>query len=243
MAETPWWLNAPKPAETFEKKYERIAGKEKYGKFLLAQQTIADPFKNSGTPNPDTKKVFGMISVQRERALAMALTKYESVLKDYSHHVSARSDKVDFQSFTSDQGHKLHLNVPVAGVLRVADYLRSQDFEHKYLHGGDPVDGKIFTLYLGSHANAYHLAQTLSEDLKPWLARPAAVEEVEYAPGVAGRFAVRNDKYTQYGAGLRGIPCLDALAEIGTSTKEHLEKAFKLTYGNLAADFGPYFHG
>lgn len=241
--ENKWWLDVPAKPKPVEKKYETIVGKENYRKFLLEQQGIVDPFKNAGPLNPDAQMVFGMIKASKERASDIAQKKYNAVLPEYFHHASPKSDKKDFRDHQTSNGHKFHLNVPVAEVRRVAEYLKAEDFEHKYLKGGEPIDGKIFTLYLGSHEAAYRLAQKLSADLGSALVRPAAVEEIEYAPRVVGRFAVRNLKYTQYGAGLRGIPCLDVMAEIGESTKEHLAKAFELTYGNLTGDFKDYFHG
>src|SRR3989344_4374590 len=44
-----------------------------------------------------------------------------------------------------NKGHKLHLNVYPENVELVSRILKDQGFDHKYLYGGEPKDGKIFT--------------------------------------------------------------------------------------------------
>jgi len=155
----------------------------------------------------------------------------------YDYHNSSNSDKYD-PWFGSDSngrvkvegnlGWKFHLNVLPEHVRSVAEYLIKNDYEHKYFMGGSLTDGKVFTIYIGSYALAKKLALQLSQDLHQWLAMPKDINEIEFAPGVIGRFVVgesgvlnAEDKENQYG-------------KYGVS---YLRKSFSLTeYFNPSQD-------
>src|SRR5690606_45734 len=96
---------------------------------------------------------------------------HQGDLEEYAYTPKSKS-KTDFIDGNPNVGHKLHLNVPLEHVKVVSDYLKANDYCHKYLHGGEVEDGKMFTLYIGSHQLAFHLAQIISRDLKGKLARP-----------------------------------------------------------------------
>ncbi len=151
----------------------------------------------------------------------------------------------------SDVGHKLHLNIQPHDVQDVSAYLKRAGFNHKYLSGGDPGKGKVFTLYPGSNTKAHQMALQLSQDLDSILCRPLDRNEVEYAPNVSGRFTERGLTFHKDGARiLRGIPMLFSDLEIlEDEHRQHLidaswvENAFERSFMQLATTYGPYFFG
>ncbi len=218
--------------------YEKIAGKKRYKSFLKDNQYDTNPFPLSTAPEnadalavPDARLLYDM---------------YVSVLDEYESRVEG-SDKTDFIN-GSGEGYKLHLNVPVANVREVSEYLITQNYHHKYLSGGDAPES-VFTLYIGSHQLAFSLSKKLSDELSPYLAKPARTDEIELAPNIVGRFcAVDNDLYTQYGIYVRGMSNLKFFAwcpdeKDPIKLKEFTEDAFEETYESLADDYGEYFHG
>ncbi len=154
-------------------------------------------------------------------------------------------------------GWKVHLNVSPKNALEVAKYLTNNGYYHKFLKGGEPGDGKIFTIYLGSRAMADKWAHQISQDLKEKLQKPLDTSEVELARGVVGRFAIRagdmENKYTGYGT--CGMPFIkqDALAFMRsnrtiTNWGELYEKSLgdsdlEKIFLELKKDFGAYFTG
>lgn len=120
-------------------------------------------------------------------------------LEEYQHNISNNSDKFDAIERNPNLGWKFHLNVIPENVIAVSEYLKESQFNHKYFSGGELEDGKVFTLYIGSHDLAKKLAKELSRDLQGKLARPNNHHEIEFASGVIGRFRGDKKYFTSYG--------------------------------------------
>lgn len=214
----------------------------RYFRRLLIEQTAQDPFPQSN------KKANTTLSDPHVEAI------YKQRLRPYIADPSfIRPDKVDYGSTAnSDIGHKLHLNVRAEDVLFVAQYLKTTGYNHKYLSGGDISKGKIFTLYPGSKAVADQAALSISHDLTQVLCRPIAVDEIEYAPNISGRFVERGLLFHKDGNGLiRGIPLLysdldtiEKAEERGESVKaQEISRAFLRSFSELSTKYGTYFYG
>lgn len=89
---------------------------------------------------------------------------------------------------TTQVGWKLHLNVQPEHVQEVSQYLSQNGYAHKFLYGGDIQDGSVFTVYTGAYRLTSECAGQLSTDLHQFLSRPTNQNELEFAPGVVGRF-------------------------------------------------------
>ncbi|MBI2140469.1 hypothetical protein HYU14_06085 [Candidatus Woesearchaeota archaeon] len=135
--------------------------------------------------------------VNRKITLDKADELYTSEMKGYSLHPKSNK-KTDIGAAT---GWKFHLNVTPKNVKEVSGYLTSKEYYHKFLSGGEIEDGKIFTVYIGSRDKAEEEAQNLSKDLAQYLSMPVEHGEIEFAPGVVGRFDASNARMTfhQYG--------------------------------------------
>ncbi len=235
-----WWIGARSLHDNVRKvglHYEDIAGKEKYEYFLENQQFTLTPFPRSSAPaNTDS------LLTPNWKLLE---SRYTATLSSYLH--PAASEKVDFIK-GPNEAYKLHLNIPIDHVREASNYLKKENYYHKYLSGGDDP-GSIFTLYIGSHHLAFSLAEKLSTELADFLAKPERADEIEFAANVVGRFSTAKDgRYTKYGGGLRGMSCLTEFnwsfwITNASDRKEYLQKAFKATYASLAKDYGSYFHG
>ncbi len=179
-------------------------------------------------------------------------------LDDYNKE-NPENHKYDFQEF-NDDGWKLHLNVEPENVKKVSEYLTKNGYMHKFLSGGDLGDGKVFTIYIGSYNLTDKLSQEISEDLTGLLAKPA-ISEVEFAPGVVGRFTGDRFNFTQYSLSGIGFSFLekDAFNILGidahirlAKSEEEKEKALakkaqymfaaeKNAYEALRKKYGDYF--
>ena len=151
-----------------------------------------------------------------------------------------------------DLGWKGHLNLAPENSEEVSTYLRAHGYRHKFLAGGEPEDGKVFTIYFGARSVVNQWAPRISKDLDHVLAKPTDTEEVEFARGLVGRFAVRSGegihKYTPYGT--CGLPLLKAGfrdRSRGTSYQEYVaglsDGEIAKIYRELEEDFGSYFTG
>ena len=201
-----------------------------------------DPFPRS-TTRTNRDIVIGMSEKELSARYTQEFPEYESI-KAYS------QSKADFRGYGIDVGYKMHLNVPISRVRNVASYLQRGAFCHKYLSGGEVLDGKIFTIYTGSRVMTEALAQKISADLGDALVRPIEHnDEREIAPNISGRFNVRGWDFTQYGWGLKGIPMLheDATRLLYTKDPEArkaiIDQAFKKAFIKLKDQFGEYFYG
>lgn len=195
---------------------------------------------------------------------------YEKVMQKYAHVSQAEryartnmaSAKCDFPDNTEEFGWKVHLNVEPRDVVTTSDYLRKNNFAHKYRDGGAGIDGKAFTVYFGSKAMLTKWVQNLSADLANVLRKPYRTNEsAEFAPGITGRFVAGDARSTEYGQyGEFGIPLIneearnkviekmqgpkaaarDRWAEI---TREEKIALAASGYKSLAEKYGRYFHG
>lgn len=95
-------------------------------------------------------------------------------------------------------GWKLHLNVEPKDCPRVSQFLKSHNMVHKYLSGGDTDDGKVFTIYTGSAQATFAAAQEIHSKVPSDLRLPKAYGEIEWYPGVVGRFVGARGLYSQY---------------------------------------------
>jgi len=104
---------------------------------------------------------------------------------------------------------KFHLNVKPENIQDVVSYLIENDYYHKYMNWWEPVDGKVFTIYVGSGQMSQREAYIMNKDIGNLLCKPKAKEEIEFQPWIVGRFCVVSfkdsnlcdvprDKYTQY---------------------------------------------
>lgn len=100
-------------------------------------------------------------------------------------------------------GWKMHINVQPSNVKSISAYLKTNGYRHKFLHGGEVNDGKIFTIYIGDYNLARLLSKRVSTDLRNYLCKPTVKNEIELAPGVVGRFVgpkhIKNE-FHQYGS-------------------------------------------
>ncbi|MFH1652912.1 MAG: hypothetical protein ABIE74_02550 [Pseudomonadota bacterium] len=226
----------------------QIHGRENYRQFLLKQQPFYNPnakhasFPHSdGRANPDQNKSY---------------LEYQRVLNGYE-YFQRGTDKQDH--IKDNTGHKLHLNVTISHVMAVSEYLKQNAYYHKFLEGGTPVDGKIFTIYIGSFELAFSLAAQISIDLDGMLSKPHSEDkdEIEYAPNVCGRFrpfiedfsrqsiieqmrSPKKAEFNEYGHEIRGI-C--SLSEFNIWNPAPEETQFEESYNRLADIYGEYFHG
>nr|CAX68910.1 Hypothetical protein JG1_0240 [uncultured bacterium] len=163
----------------------------------------------------------GILSPVTSRDVEAYLTAaYYSGAKPYSYSNLQKIDKSKYDARADGVRWKLHLNVAPENVTQVSDYLNKNGFTHKYLSGdpdGEIVNGKMFTVFVGSYALAKRLASQISSDLRPYLARPVNNAEIELAPGVVARFDGYLDpqnRFEQYGS--LGVNYLSADDSFGT---------------------------
>jgi hypothetical protein len=163
------------------------------------------------------------------------------------------SIKFDFiNPSDSNIGWKLHLNVSPDNVKAISEYLIDNGYDHKYLSGGDPEDGKIFTIYVGSFALTQNYSDNISKDLQSYLAKPKENGEIEFAAGVVGRFKGDQKDFTAYGtSGLTYIA--DDLRRYHNTRVQYIKdgkitESEKITqtmelnaYKKLAENYGTYF--
>ncbi len=123
-------------------------------------------------------------------------------------------------------GWKVHLNVLPEHSQYVAKYLIAKGYAHKFLSRGELGDGKVFTVYLGSFDMVKKASAEISKDLTGYLALPAEESEIEFAPGVVGRFCGDVRWFAQYG--YNGTSSTrdgaDILANIGYYAKTEQQK-------------------
>jgi hypothetical protein len=201
-----------------------------------------DPF-----PRSTTQKNRDIDPGLSEREL---FDRYVQEMPEYESTKNYSQSKTDFRGYGTNIGYKLHLNVPISRIRYVANYLQKEEFCHKYLSGGEILDGKVFTIYTGSRSLTERMAQKISTDLGDVLARPMEHnDEREIAQNISGRFNVRGGDFVQYGNGLKGIPMLreDAVRLLYTKDPEArktiIDLAFKKSFIKLKDLFGEYFYG
>jgi hypothetical protein len=141
--------------------------------------------------------------------------KYTSQLAEYDDGPSEVDDynlshpkdkKINFiENDNCNIGWKLHINVQPENVRAVSAYLKANGYRHKFLHGGEVADGKIFTIYIGDYNLVRSLSNRISTDLRSCLCKPTVKNEIELAPGVVGRFVgprhIKNEFHSYGSAG------------------------------------------
>jgi hypothetical protein len=218
-----------------------------WGKKIPTKNKIPD-WINSDTVNRQIYKTWLANQMHSENAFPTSdgpnnsfstkesIDEYLIFMDEYKSIFPANLGNYDF--FECDTGYKLHLNVLPENVRSVSEYLKSKGYSHKYLSGGSPEDGKIFTIYTGSKKLTTSLAKEISRELSGLICRPSTSSEVEFAPNIVGRFSVISDKYTRYPIGkVRGMPIRKDL--FGANHTQ----AFNLSFIELEKDFGVYFTG
>lgn len=168
------------------------------------------------------------------------LSIYRTKLLDYSYPVYTRESTDEFTGLRADFvhmniGYKLHLNVEPENVSNVSEYLKRKSIPHKYLSGANPLEGKIFTLYIGSRNLASEVALEISKDLDGLLCFPVSKDGIEFAPNVVGRFNTVQEDFDRYPRfGIRGISTLSDSFESDCLVK---------SYDFLSVKYGEYFNG
>lgn len=236
-----WWNPKESNSEEVVRELESVDCESaciKYRTKLAVEQNLANPFPTSTAPaNRLLKTSDSEVELQ---------SAYTEIMPEYRHEEGFSPSKCDMQK--GGVGHKIHLNVSPENIKTISEYLIRKGYCHKFLNGGEILNGKIFTVYIGSHDLTNALAQTLSMDLQDYLSRPIAKEEVEYAPNIIGRFTGGRDEFQQYGFGIRGITIHNKWADQMTWNTEGekgkiLPLAFTDSYNALSNRYGSYFYG
>lgn len=143
------------------------------------------------------------------------------------------------------------MNVAKKDVKAVSEYLRREGFSHKYLSGGEPVDGKVFTVYAGSKEMVGKISNEIANAVGDKLRKPVNIDEIEFAPNIVGRFDMQDSKFHRLGLGLRGLSMrMEDVRGIirqrdlsDDDRKKKLKQAFEKSYNEIADIFGSYFYG
>ena len=182
-------------------------------------------------------KFHKLVLCRKSKGLWENRWRQESYMKEEYTYLS---DKGDFSN--PNIGWKLHLNVRPKFVEIVSQYLIDNDYCHKYLSGGLPVDGKVFTVYVGSYESAIRVSGEISEKIDFCLSKPAAIGEIEFVSGVVGRFVCGGDEFWSYGS--CGFSLLDRpLQEI--AELETLNRLYDIeleSFKKIYSKHGKYFY-
>lgn len=137
-------------------------------------------------------------------------------------------------------GWKCHLNIAPEDVCQVSSVLKKLDLEHKYLFA-DVLDGKIFTVYLGSKRTVETVMPLLYENLKSYLLEPKAPGEILLAPRIVGRFSGSKVLFATK-ISFRGITLLSE--DIPTiSNQPQALAAWRRADQKLRDQYGDYYGG
>ncbi len=183
---------------------------------------------------------------------------YEELKGDF--YLAKREDgslKIDVNT-----GWKCHLDVSPENCVAVSNWLLANGYIHKFLSGGEPEDGKVFTVYLGSNASAKVAIKDISDNITFLLSENRKVAaaktsqpsgEIRLAPKIYGRFRSNNlVKYHAYGSD--GVVYLeqDSYLSNARTTKdsqgnmalaEQRTKAANKAKMELLKDYGDYYGG
>lgn len=131
-------------------------------------------------------------------------------------------------------GWKFHINVAVNNCLIVSNWLKEKKFYHKLLNGGELEEGKIFTIYIGSYNLAKKLAQEIHQGVGKLISKPVDKNELEFKPGIIGRFDYCYDHSKAYGTcGFSLNPDYKSLP---------IKEQELRSYRDLKCKFGKYFY-
>jgi hypothetical protein len=196
-----WWRDSSEPANSGDaKKGEGVAGLDDASIDNLITEEFHWKMHSPLSKNLPVNQAEHTDPTGRE--YAKMLPEYSMPAAELYAYEAAHPDelKTEFREANPNIGWKFHLNVLQENVRIVSEYLRKNGYNHKYLKGGEPSDGKIFTVYVGSHRLTQQLARKVSNDLQGKLAKPATTsDEIEIATGVIGRFSGSGKRFNQYG--------------------------------------------
>ncbi len=244
-----WWDLVPEvfeqdPTEITDESINQIIEKEFREKTAhpLSQELPENPYELTDPLGAEYGKILEQYYMNPRDA------KWSEVIED----VTPKTDYLDEDN--ASIGWKFHLNVTQENVVAVSKYMKKHGYDHKYLYGGEPEDGKIFTVYIGSFAAAERLSKVLSDELKDHLARPSIRNrsEIEFAPGIVGRFSGIQRIFNQYGTSGFTLLQKDSthLSRIrrwqkGSTKPEEYERlkqqAEIRAFKKLQEDYGEYF--
>lgn len=156
---------------------------------------------------------------------------YTNQLPEYSEEGSGKWN--DWKREWPKVGWKFHLNVTPQHVKEVAEFLREQGFNHKYLSGGEVESGKVFTIYTGSKEMTERAVRVACDGVGSLLDEPKASGEVLFAPRIVGRFEGQTDRFYRKVAS-QGITVTRERPDI---TDENVDYA----RGVLTQLYGDYF--
>ncbi len=161
-------------------------------------------------------------------------------------------DVTDFRrTGDSSEVWKFHLNVSPEDIPEATRRLTAGGYVFKYMtgRGGDERTGrgKVYTVYVGSFSKAAEVAPRLSEDLTSVLKRPEAVNDVEFAVGVVGRFDGARGLFTSYGPHGIQLPLeeTEELKEFGIRPPYPPQHQYLLELQSLSLlekHYGDYFY-
>lgn len=161
---------------------------------------------------------------------------YTAEMGEYIDHGNGEWD--DFREEWPKVGWKFHLNVSPRNVHRAATFLKTMGANHKYLSGGEPDVGKVFTVYTGSKQMTEKAVKKISDNIGNILEEPEDLNlsgEALFAPRIVGRFEGEGDRFLRK-ASLKGIT---PSRERPDTTEENIEYA-RTVHQNL---YGDYFGG
>lgn len=142
----------------------------------------------------------------KEAALAFE-AKYQNVISAYEYAEAStfsreHPEEAKFNFAINNNGNvgwKVHLNVTPENAPQVAEYLKQNGYDHKFLMGGGAEEGKVFTIYFGAKSMMDKWSPQLSRDLGTVLCKPLVNDEVEVSPGVVARFTSLQEGNKQFG--------------------------------------------
>ena len=166
--------------------------------------------------------------------------KYENILEPYhsiNHDKSKELKRND--EIKNNVWWKLHINVAPEHVVVVSNYLTKEWINHKYISWWEIEDGKIFTIYTGSYETTKKVAEMISHDIQKYLCKPEDNSEIEFAPGVIGRFRYESLVTDPQ----KSFPYGTCWFSVDRTLKSLWVKRMELiSYRRLKTKFGKYFH-
>ena len=217
-------------------------------------QATENRYQSNGLPtNPFTLARGVRDTTENARATGEAYQ--QQMLEPYYFHEEAnkfaQSNPLEAKTanalYKADSGWKVHLNVAPEHVAAVSEYLKAHFYNHKYLQGGEPGDGKVFTVYFGAKSMMDKWAQKLGRDLESQLSAPGAHDETEVARGVVARFTVDEkeprggNEFSRYGA--YGLSFLRDSKPLYEASRDEQIADARRTYTRLDELYGTYFTG
>jgi len=165
---------------------------------------------------------------------------YENILEPYRsiNHDKAKELKCN-DEIKNNVWWKLHINIIPEHIVFVSNYLTKAWINHKLISWWEIEDGKIFTIYTGSYETTKKVAEKISHDIRKYLCKPEDYSEVEFAPGVIGRFRYQSWIIDPW----KSFPYWTCWFSVDRTLKGLWVKKMELiSYRRLKSRFGKYFH-